>query len=75
LATWLPVVVSTSNAVGKWLSPLVVSLGTVPDTGPEQVALGAAADPIISEGSGLSQNSWIWRLSVATPQSIGFHEY
>jgi hypothetical protein len=73
-ATWFPVVLSKTAADGRWLSPRVVSLGTIPVTEPEQFA-SAAADPIISEGSGLSQNSWIVRLSAATPQSVAFHVY
>jgi hypothetical protein len=67
LGTVICVVLSKSDAVGVWV-PRVVSLGTAPVTVPEQVPCGTDAEPTCSNG--LSQNSWICRLSPDTPQSV-----
>jgi hypothetical protein len=73
LGTALPVVLSNNDAVGKWLFPLVVSPGTVPLTLPLHVPAPAAAEFI--GWNGLSQLSWISRLSPETAQSVVSHVY
>jgi hypothetical protein len=78
-ATGCWVVSSKSDAEGKWLSPVVVSLGTVAVTVPEQEAVATVADPTGSVRSGLSQSKSTSTVSVGDtahgPLSVVFQVY